>query len=210
MTTPTVLKTGRAAAFAAVCVGLSASGHASMGPVPSARAVFIAVVAVFFFARACAGRERGLAAIATVMVGAQAFLHVWFVANEPSVAGVPLCTPVTTMPEMCPDGASGMAPMGHVTMGMILAHVVAGVTSAWWLRRGEVAAFALVRWITALALELVLPSARLTSPADVGSEDDRIRTRRHDLPGPAAVRRTLRFQVIRRGPPRCGTAVPQS
>lgn len=69
----------RAAVFAAVCVALSATGHAVMsGPALPGWALAVAAAAVFGCAGPAAGRERSLPAIAGGMLACQGGLHVFF------------------------------------------------------------------------------------------------------------------------------------
>ncbi|PWS40702.1 hypothetical protein DKT74_31470, partial [Streptomyces sp. ZEA17I] len=73
------LRLMRAAVFTAVCVVLSAAGHAfaAGAPVPAwtLLAGFLGVLAV---ASALAGRERSLRSIACALAGGQLLLHVLF------------------------------------------------------------------------------------------------------------------------------------
>ncbi|WP_146022222.1 hypothetical protein [Streptomyces sp. CB02959] len=69
----------RAAVFAAVCVVLSAAGHAVMsGPAIPGWALAAAAVAVFVCAGLAAGRERSLPVIAGGVLACQGGLHVFF------------------------------------------------------------------------------------------------------------------------------------
>ncbi|GAA4965257.1 hypothetical protein GCM10023205_31980 [Yinghuangia aomiensis] len=84
-------RTARAALFAAVCVTLALTGHvmASGTPVawwaPAGAGLVLAVVAW-----AAAGRERGIAAIGTGLLLAQAALHTLFMWAQRAPAGVSL------------------------------------------------------------------------------------------------------------------------
>ncbi|MFF4948295.1 hypothetical protein [Streptomyces chattanoogensis] len=69
----------RAAVFAAVCVALSAFGHAMMsGPALPGWTLAAAAVAVFVCAGPAAGRERSLPVIAGGMLACQGGLHLLF------------------------------------------------------------------------------------------------------------------------------------
>ncbi|MBL1093386.1 MULTISPECIES: hypothetical protein [Streptomyces] len=69
----------RAAVFAAVCVVLSATGHAVMsGPALPGWTLAAAAAAVFVCAGLAAGRERSLPAIAGGMLACQGGLHLFF------------------------------------------------------------------------------------------------------------------------------------
>ncbi|MEU8840748.1 hypothetical protein AB0D97_16700 [Streptomyces roseus] len=100
------------------------------------------------------------------------------------------------------DGMSGMA--GHGGLGMIAAHVLAGLFCAAWLAWGEAAVFRLVPVLGAAALLAARPLARAF---------ELLRARVAPVPAPAATRppyeppRRLRGAVpahalVRRGPPR--------
>jgi hypothetical protein len=193
-----VVRTGRAAVFSAVCVSLAAAAHsyAAHTWVP-ARGVVIGLAVVFVFARIAASRERGVGAIAALLLGGQAGLHVLFGA---------------VMPQPPMPGMAAMAGIRHThlpaahampdeTAAMIAGHVVAALLVAWWLRCGEAALFRLVRsaarrvyrrWLPAGG---PLPGLRIAPGrgwADV-------------LLAPAA--RAIRFALVRRGPPRVAVTV---
>ncbi|MFE2479412.1 hypothetical protein [Streptomyces sp. NPDC059389] len=107
---------------------------------------------------------------------------------------------MTGLPGM--DGMSGMA--GHGGLGMIAAHVLAGLFCAAWLARGEAAVFRLAPVLGAAALLAARPLARAFAL---------LRARVAPVPAPPAPRpsyeppRRLRGAVpshalVRRGPPR--------
>ncbi|MCB5180889.1 hypothetical protein [Streptomyces antimicrobicus] len=90
-------------------------------------------------------------------------------------------------------------PAGHGGLGMIAAHVLAGLFCALWLARGEQAVFRLARALRALAVRLV-GRIRPQPAAAVPDGAPRVRPRRHEPP------RRLRgavhaHAVLRRGPP---------
>ncbi|GGU74562.1 hypothetical protein GCM10010211_45530 [Streptomyces albospinus] len=246
----------RAAVFAAVCVALSAAGHAVMsGPAVPGWALAAAAVTVFVCAGLAAGRERSLPVIAGGVLACQGGLHVFFSwaqgiaasAQAPGKAAawadlllcghmgpagsVPL--PVGSMrqvvraagmdwnrPPVHPPaggparggspadamhsmaGMHSMPAMQHAGVGMLAAHLLAGLVCGWWLHRGERALFALLAALAAAAdrslhrlLHLLLVG--VTVPvAHVGPR----RVRR-----PAAAEQphlaVVRHAVIRRGPP---------
>lgn len=96
--------------------------------------------------------------------------------------------------------AAHAAPMGLST-GMTLAHVLAALVAAWWLRRGEAAVFAAVRWTGALVRASWLTLARLLAvPAAVVPAPAAIRDR-GSVPPSGLRSRLIRFVVIGRGPP---------
>jgi hypothetical protein len=86
------LRAARAAVFAAVCVVLSAAGHALMtgGPLP-VWTVLAGFAAVFSVAYAAAGRERSWAGIAALLAFGQLALHTLFsfgmAAAAPAMSG---------------------------------------------------------------------------------------------------------------------------
>ncbi|SHN12832.1 hypothetical protein [Streptomyces yunnanensis] len=250
----------RAAVFAAVCVVLSATGHAVMsGPAIPAWALAAAAVTVLVCAGLAAGRERSLPVIAGGVLACQGGLHVFFSWAQgiaapaqapgkaaawadlllcghpgPAAGSVPLLDrsmrqvvraggmdwdspPVRRPAEGLARGGSqadamhsmtGMHPMPampamhHAGVGMLAAHLLAGLVCAWWLHRGERVLFALLAALAAAAdrslhrlLGLLLTG--VTVPvAHVGPR----RARRRAVaaqPHLAVVRHT----VIRRGPP---------
>lgn len=211
-----VAPNARAAVFAAVCTLLAVAAHRVMSAtgIPPAAEVFGAA-AVFCFARIAAGLgERGLATIALLVGGSQVGLHLLFHAVQASATAgpVPGLTPssaATSMPGM--GDMSGMAGAGAgmasspgllgTTTGMTIAHVLAAVVTAWWLRRGEVALFGAVE-----RTRVVMGASwRMLAGWVAGTQPLRIVSR----PMPAAsldvrrpvVVRVLLFAVIRRGPP---------
>jgi len=179
-------RVSRAVVFATVCVSLSALGHAATSqlviPLWAVLTGFGGVLAVTL---ALAGHERSLATILGGLLGGQFALHCLYVG-----ATAPMEHHPAVMPQ---DAAHGSG------AGMTLAHVVAAVVSAWWLRRGERAAWSLARRLRAaadrpvrllLALLHVEPAAPpvRTRPAPVDDESP-------------PTDRVPRFPVVRRGPP---------
>ena len=83
---------------------------------------------------------------------------------------------------------------GHVWMSR------RDMLSAWWLWRGETAAFALIRWISAFAVPLLI--ARWADPAPAPADCGTRRSRPPaDTGFPAPALLLLSAAVIRRGPP---------
>jgi hypothetical protein len=202
----TIMPTGRAAVFAAVCVMLSASAHTIMGhgSAPGwAQAAGFALV--FTAARIVAVRERGLVCIGVLMLGAQVGLHLLFDAAVQPVtvhmdampAGMPGMIGMTAdMPGM----VSSTSAMGRLSVGMVLGHVAAAAVVTWWLRRGEAAVFAVAHGV-GLRLDGVLRLLFRTFANAVGPVVQVPHIRRADevfFP----VAEVLRFAVVRRGPPR--------
>jgi len=108
-----------------------------------------------------------------------------------------------------PMGSAGpgmdMGVLGHGLWAMLAAHVIAGLLSAWWLRRGEAATFSLLRTMGTVAVGCLLRLTLLvlgfvrggwTPPAPGRRLDDTWQL-------PRTGRRALLHVVIRRGPPLC-------
>ncbi|MFC3999371.1 hypothetical protein ACFOVU_25900 [Nocardiopsis sediminis] len=144
----------RAGVFASVCLGVSTTAHrlASQHDLPPV-AQLTGFALVFAFAWATAGRERGFGTILGSMLWAQLALHLLFsllmsagashaVVSHAADAGR------TAIETVSPSGGSGP--------GMLLAHLAAALVCAWWLRRGEAAAFALVGLVASLVLPVLL------------------------------------------------------
>jgi hypothetical protein len=211
MSERSVVPSARAAVFTAVCVALALAAHRLMsGAAVSWWATLGAALVVFGLARAAAGAQRGLGSITALMLGAQAGLHVWFDAAQLTTASTPACAPMPGMPGMgrmagvC--GALGahasLSAVLHATPAMLAAHTLAALVAAWWLWRGEAALFGLVRllrvrladWAWLLwALCAVRCVAGGCRPRACGAGGRGPRTLRLVV---------LRFQVVRRGPPR--------
>jgi hypothetical protein len=215
-----VVPTLRAAVFAAVCVALAETAHRLMshGPVPFA-ASLAAFAAVFAGARVAAGRERGFVSISAAMLLVQAALHVWFngvqnSAGHPAAAG---CAPMPSMVEMDPASMpmamcgdhypSGLMALLHTGNGMLVAHGVAALVCAWWLRHGEAALFRLARALMLVLIDIVVAVRVACAPAVV------VRPGRRGISPSACTAwrpkwlTVLRYAVARRGPPRVGLAV---
>lgn len=206
-----LFRTARAAVFATVCVALAVLGHVLAGgaavPLWAGTAGLGAVLGVTLM---LAGHERSLATILGGLLGGQFALHTLFTGAAPHPA--PVTPAMSAMPAMADHtpamhaamsaGANTLAaPAPHDANGLVmtLAHCVAALVAAWWLRRGERAAWAMARRVAAatdrpvralLALLTVEPTA---SPRPVPA-------------APAAdeapsVGRVLRHQVVERGPP---------
>jgi hypothetical protein len=181
MPTHPVYRAARATVFATVCAGLAITGHvmASGATVPPAAAIggLAAMIAV---AIVLTGTERSLATIFGGLLGGQFVLHALFSAAQ---HGQHL------------QHGSGMAPSeGGWTM--TLAHVAAAVVSAWWLRRGERAVWAMARRVAAA---VVRPARALLSAPAAPATAPRVRARSAATARPRPA--LLRHVVVRRGPP---------
>ncbi|MFC6886717.1 MULTISPECIES: MFS transporter [Actinomadura] len=193
-----LFRTSRAVVFATVCVALATLGHAmASGSAVPAWAVLAGFAGTFAVTAALAGHERSLATLTGGLLGGQFALHALFVSASAPAAS------------MQHHPASAAGPSGHGSgTAMTLAHIAAAVLSAWWLRRGERAAWSLARRLSAVAdrpirLLLALLAAEPAAP--------RPRTPvvpAADVPGPAV--RVLRHLVVRRGPPARSRALARS
>jgi hypothetical protein len=109
-----------------------------------------------------------------------------------------------SMPMGAGTGA-GMSGMGHGMWAMVAAHVIAGLLSACWLRRGEAAAFSLLRTMGTVAVRCLLRLTLLVLGFLRGVWTPPAPGRRTDGAWllPQAGRCALLHVVIRRGPPLC-------
>ncbi|WP_235968067.1 hypothetical protein [Streptomyces mesophilus] len=192
----------RAALFAAVAVTLAGVGHSSMSdhelPLSPLLLAFVALTATAWCA---SGRRRGVGTIGAGMLAVQTLLHGIFAltgahsaaAQSPHAehlqhAGMPGMAAETTL----------LDTLTHGSLGMLAAHLVAGLLCALWIARGEAAFFQLVEALAAFAftpLRLLLTSVRLP---DAPRPVRRRRPRRTRACPRTAV---LAHAVIRRGPP---------
>lgn len=219
-----LFRTARAIVFATACVALAVLGHVLAGgasvPVWAGMAGFGAVLGVTLM---LAGHERSLATILGGLLGGQFALHTLFTAAAPHA---PLPMPAmadhaagahtsamhtSAMHAAMSAGADTMAASApHDPNGLVmtLAHCVAALVAAWWLRRGEQAAWAMARRVAAAAdrpVRLLLallsiepaPSPR---PVPVLLVAD----------AATALGRVLRHQVVERGPPARSRALAHS
>lgn len=187
-----VLPTLRAATFSIVCLGLGIGAHRMMsGAAVPLWAIVFSGVSVYMLARIGSGRERGLLGIGALIGVLQLALHLLFeyaqhVSAEQAVSAlakvmVPgICRPpvATPTPRSMSPAMGAMPGMGKVVSttivptavphmsdtGMLLAHVLAAVLSAWWLHRSEAAVHALARSAGAWVLRFIaapLPVVRI-------------------------------------------------
>ncbi|WP_236075580.1 hypothetical protein [Streptomyces coffeae] len=214
MATGSILRLARAAVFAAVCVVVTALGHALMSggtlPVWSVVCAFAGTMAIAWW---LAGRERGALAVTGSTVLAQCGLHLLFLLSE-TVGAAPAHGSMhhsLPMPAPMHHGADPMGSMGsagsagplgldwpwHGGAGMALAHLLATLISGVWLWRGETAAFRLGR---ALAAAVFVPLRIALRMLGAGAAEPPAWPSR-----PTAARRlrgALLWHVIRRrGPP---------
>ncbi|MGI5324250.1 hypothetical protein [Actinomadura nitritigenes] len=200
------LRTARAVVFATVCVALATLGHdlASHDPVPG-WAVLAGFGGALAVALALAGHERSLPTIMGGLLGGQFALHTLFAS---ATEGMRDCGTAAHAGHAAAHAGQAAAHAGHAAAtpamhgsgtSMTVAHVAAAVVAAWWLRRGERAAWSLARRLASaadrpirllLALLLIEPAERpvRTPVVPVAA-------------GAIATGRALRHQVVRRGPP---------
>ncbi|GLW99109.1 hypothetical protein [Microtetraspora sp. NBRC 16547] len=205
------LRLPRAIVFAAVCVVVSAAGHAVAGggSVPP-DVMALGAVGTLALAYALNGRERGPEVVLTATIGAQILLHELFAWSATTMLSTPVPSipmPSTPMPAVrivpgmaaipaAPVVLSGAGHGGHLGVGMPLAHLVLAASTGWWLYRGEravwlmlrlwnTAPFAVLRWIRAVSVGTFSPPGRAVPPSE---------------PGPY-VGREVAAAIHRRGPP---------
>ncbi len=175
------LRSVRASIFATVCVILTCLGHFTASGRPIAVwAVGAAFAGTLGFAYVLAGHERSLATIMGGLLGGQFVLHTLFTAGHAHHAA--------GRPVVHDDDASG-------GLGMTLAHLLAAVVSAWWLRRGERGAWLLARLAAGALLRPLLLSLQVAEVLDGPAV----------VPGEAVLPRprspVLRHVLVLRGPP---------
>jgi hypothetical protein len=184
----------RAAVFTVVCVLLATAGHGmSAGVMPAPAAVLAGGSLTLLLAARLAGRERSLVEILAGVFTAQLGVHLLYLS-----AAAPDQGPRTAHEH----AAAYVAVHAHHASGpfMLLAHAVAGLVAAWWLRRGEVALWEMCRRLAAVAALpfLALLGIARSLPATEGI------TLAAFSAGDSPTRLTslvLRHAVIRRGPP---------
>ncbi|GAA1265204.1 hypothetical protein Psi02_06540 [Planotetraspora silvatica] len=181
------LRLARSAFFAIVCVMLAVVAHRlGGGSTPSLKTALAAGAVVLAIAAGMAGRERSAPTISVMLVLAQASLHELFERTTPAV--------VPTLPAVHAHGGLG------VDLGMIIAHLTATLITGWWLARGEIALWSLLRRAGARATGSLraLLAVLYRDPAPILPRSFRFpatvsRVRPH---------RVLLHAVTRRGPPR--------
>jgi hypothetical protein len=224
------LRGARAAVFAAVCVGLSASGHVWMsGAAIPVWALLTAVLAVGGAGYALAGRQRGLMPIAGLMLAGELGLHLLFSATQraadgtmTSMSGMPAGKVITSLPGvilphpipaaawLCGGGKTGLGAAGLSTMSASIArfsaHAPAGMIAV-HVVAGLLCAWWLRRGEAAL-FRLLRAVARFAAPllaivwAAAPTVPDLTAAGRDDRRARRpTVSRLLVHAVIRRGPP---------
>jgi hypothetical protein len=141
----------RAAAFAVVCVMVSAGGHmVAGGGALSALALVVSSAVPFALALVFNGRERACETVLAATAITQVVLHQVFAQIAPAVPAV-----------------SADAGHSHVNAGMALVHLTVALLSGWWLHQGESVVWTMLRlWATApLRLLSLMPTAAVRAPA---------------------------------------------
>ncbi|WP_129309642.1 hypothetical protein [Streptomyces sp. L2] len=219
----TQLRAVRAALFTAVVVTLSTASHVLLSQAPLPFGTVAAVAAgVFATAYLLAGRERGFARIAALLIPLELTADTVFTTGQQACygrAGGPVAGPLHAVgfDVLCEGGAVG-TPLAQVTGGatradallahaspaaawlLLAVHVGVGLLAAAWLRRGERALTQLLRALAATALRAVRPLL----PASAADSERVSAPRRLPRPAPrtAAARDLLLAHSLgRRGPP---------
>ncbi|MFF4797508.1 hypothetical protein ACFY1U_03740 [Streptomyces sp. NPDC001351] len=217
----------RAALFTALVVTLSTASHVLLSRVPLPLNTVAAVAAaVFTVAYALAGRERGFARIAALLIPLELAADTVFTTGQHVCygrAGGPVAGPLRSVgfDVLCGNGtgigSGATAPLARVTGTgtdrlaallahadpatawlLLAAHVGVGLLAAAWLRRGERALAQLVRAVTATTFRpLLLAAAAVTvRPAAPAPL-----VRHTGGPAAGARERILVHSLGRRGPP---------
>jgi hypothetical protein len=208
----------RAAVFAAVMTVLAVLAHAAAGAmVPGVAVTAVVCVGVGAAVYPLTCRERGLPAVLAATAGAQLALHVVFtlemtpacVPGGPRAGALPAGAGMAMKMEMSPvvGGHRGVCAAGSwFEMGsrsgarMLALHVLAGLVSAWWLRRGERAVTRLLRLLWPLVLRLSF-AAIVRRDAIAGAGCSVTARARGGVGGSMLERWVLIRAVPRRGPP---------
>ena len=210
-----LLAVARALLFTLFAVVLSSGSHVLLTDEPLPWPTILAAgLGAFVLALLLGRRERSYAGIAALLVPLELGLDTLFTDGQAScyraTDGGPLLGPwhsVNTL--FCGSSAPTVlphAPGGSLAPWLVLAaHLLLGLAAAWWLRRGEAAAFRLLRATGARAVLLAAPLRRALRLFLAALSPDRrppLPSRRRpppriDAPG----RARLRHALARRGPP---------
>lgn len=222
------LRAVRAALFTALVVTLSSASHVLLSQVPlPVNTVAAVAAAVFTAAYALAGRERGFARIAGLLIPLELAADTVFTTGQHVCygrAGGPVAGPLRSVgwDLLCGSSTQVGTPLARVTgtgtdrLAALLAHadpatawlllgahVGVGLLAAAWLRRGERALTQLVRAVGATTFRpLLLAVAAVT----VGPAPAVRRVRRPGPPAAVVRDRLLAHSLGRRGPP-CSVAL---
>lgn len=208
MSGESALPTLRAATFAAVCLSLGTLMHAvtSQGSIPTSALTFGAI-GVFAAARLAAGRgERSLLAIGGLMGASQIGLDVLFaltrhtpsvqlgICRMPGLAQTALPAPSRRMPMTPMEPATARF---DATAILLIAHVLAVLAWALWLRRGEAALHAVIRRAAFRLRRVWVVVVHALAPADHAPRRPRASSRVRSLRS-----QWMRGILEQRGPPR--------
>ena len=180
-----VLRWLRALTLASVLVTTGVAGHAAAdGAVPAPLLLAVLFVGATFVLAPVLGSPASPLRVALLVVGGQAILHVclWLLATNPtgrSGAGVVMpegsagfsSMPAGMVHGSAASGVASLAWVGNVHLGMLLAHLVAGLFLGLWLAAGERAAWTLLRLAArpvAEALVILLNAATALAAVRVG------------------------------------------
>ncbi|MBA2946694.1 hypothetical protein [Streptomyces himalayensis] len=227
MTTGPGFRLARSAIFAGACVATTGLGHALMsGDALPGRVVGSAFAVVVLATWFLTGRERGAAMVTGATVVTQIALHLAFTLASPQAGPDATSSTAHHMAGMgtgsgmsTGSGAStGMAHMHHAvdsasmasghahmasghgtSLGMVLAHALAGLLCGLWLWRGEAAVFRLGRALTAFLFAPLELAVGVFTAAAVHQAPLSVRPFRRG--GHRLRRLLLRHAVPRRGPP---------
>nr|WP_249188165.1 hypothetical protein [Nocardiopsis sp. MG754419] len=146
----------RAGVFTLVCASLSAIGHAvGSGQDVPLFGLLLGGAVVLAMAWASTVRRLGLWALTARMLWGQFALHVTFSATQGWVGG------------HADHAAAVLSPSTMPAWTMISLHVVMALVSAWWLRLGEDALFAFLRFMALSLVPLLLVVGALPRPEPV-------------------------------------------
>ena len=218
-----LLAVARALLFTLFAVVLSSGSHVLLTDEPLPWPTILAAgLGAFALALLLGRRERSYAGIAALLIPLELGLDTLFTDGQAScyraTDGGPLLGPWHSVNSLLFCGNAGQAggalrtapaltgQVGHgITPWLVLAaHLLIGLIAAWWLRRGEIAAYRLVRATGAYLRHLGAPLRRalrlllaaLRAPAPLPRPE-----RRPPLRIDAAAAPLLRFVLARRGPP---------
>ncbi|MFI1471091.1 hypothetical protein [Streptomyces wuyuanensis] len=219
-----LLRAARAAVFGLVCAMLAATGHSvAGGHQPPLAVLAVGGAAVAVTAGRLAGRERTFGQIAGAVAVAQGALHLLFAFAGPTHSHTPSAhnSPqvghgshtgytgshgsefVTGAAEAGTEPVGTIMASAHTSPLMLLAHLVAGLGAAYWLRQGEALVWRLCRLLGAPLSGALDTLALLRRWSRFRALPARRRMPRHlGADGEVPCRtRVLEHLLARRGPP---------